>query len=77
LEIEPIVILKDWPAALGRTEASAYLGVSASHFRELCQTYPDKLRPLNYLPKGDAKWLRSELDSFLEWRKVVGMERGA
>ena len=63
------------PFAMRAKEAAAYIGESETQFRRLVGIYPDRLRPFNYLPKGEAKWSRDDLEAFVGWRKAIGVER--
>ena len=70
-----VVHLQDWPHAMDRQTASAYLGVSESQFQQILRTYHDKLRAFNFLPNGDPKWSRETLDDFIKWREAIGVVR--
>ena len=70
-----VTIIQDWPAVMGRTEASAYLGISETQLANLTRTYPDRLRTFNLLPGGDVKWSRETLDAYTRWREKLGYER--
>lgn len=62
------------PDVLKADEAAFLLGVKETAFRELCRTYPDRLRAFNLLPGGQRLWSRDDVLAFRDWRRTVGVE---
>lgn len=60
----PLIIEGRWPAAMSLTEASHYLGISASMGKKLL----DKIPAFTYTERGDRYWRKIDLDAYLEDR---------
>jgi len=65
-----IHVLQDWPAAMCAKLAAQYLDVSPPQFARIEAEYPDRLRPMSLLPKGEKKWSRVQLDEFIAFKRI-------
>lgn len=72
--LTPITLVQVPPLDVDEAFASAMLSVTKEQFRKLVRLYPDKLRPHNLLSKGDRRWTYRQLQEFVEWREMIGVE---
>ena len=57
----------DWPAAMTRSLAAKYLGVSPTQFDRILKVH--RIPALQYFERGERLWRRVTLDSFLTERE--------